>query len=572
MTKAILLVLFLPASLCCFSQTAVRFDIVITEIMADPSPAVGLPNAEFIEIKNVSSIPINLAGWRLSDATGTATITNSFLLQPDSVAILCANSNVAAFSAFGRTVGVSSFPSLDNDGEMLTLRSPQNRTIHSLSYTTEWYANEAKKEGGWTLEMIDPRNPCAGKSNWKASVNNLGGTPGKPNSVNGVNTDEAPPQLKRSFTLDSVNLVLLFNEPLDSLSAASAARYNLPGFVVSSATPLPPLFQTVQLKLASPLQAGAVYTITLNGITDCKGNAIGAYNKTKIGLPQVPLAGDVVVNEILFNPSSGGSDYVEFYNKSSKVIDVSQLYLANRGSNGTVASLKKITEQPYYLFPEDYLVVTEDMDWLRRTYHVKNEEALLQLSSLPSFPDDEGKVVLVHLNGAILDEVAYEDDWHFGLIDNKEGIALERIEPSATSQNKDNWHSAASGAGYGTPTYQNSQFKKTEDVQATINVSPKSFSPDNDGRDDVATIHYQVEEAGYVANVIIFDAGGRIVRHLVKNDLLQLKGSWNWDGLGENRAKLPVGHYIVFAEIFNLQGKKKSFINAIVLVRPLSEP
>ncbi|RYZ26430.1 MAG: hypothetical protein EOO10_15585, partial [Chitinophagaceae bacterium] len=181
-----------------------------------------------------------------------------------------------------------------------------------------------------------------------------------------------------------------------------------------------------------------------------------------------------------------------------------------------------------------------------------------------------GTVVLIDLNGDVIDEVNYDDDWHFGLIDNADGVALERVDPSSPSQNKTNWHSAATAVGYGTATYQNSQFKKKEDIQATIEVIPKIFSPDNDGRDDITTINYKVEDAGYVANVIIFDASGRIVRQLVRNDLLQLKGSWNWDGLGENRNKLPIGTYIVFTEIFNLQGKKKSFKNSVVLARQLN--
>jgi hypothetical protein len=570
MTKAKLLLLVLIASIPSYAQIANRYNVVITEIMADPTPVVGLPNAEFIEIKNVSTTPFNLNGWRLSDATGTATISTSFVLQPDSMVIVCANSNVAAFAVFGRTIGVVSFPSLDNDGDVLTLRSPQNRVIHSVSYSTEWYANEAKKEGGWTLEIIDPKNPCTGKTNWKASTNNLGGTPGKINSVNGVIIDDVPPQLKRAYTTDSVTIILVFDESLDSSLAALVNHYSLPGFAITASIPVAPSFQTVQLKLATPLPISSIYTITVNAVTDCKGNAVGAYNKAKVGLPQVSVANDVVVNEILFNPKSGGSDYVEFYNKSNKVVDASNLYIANKTSSGLVSSLKKLSEEPFYLFPGDYVVVTEDADNVKRSYLVKNEDALLNLSSLPSFPDDKGTVVLINLNGDIIDEVVYENGWHFGLIDNDEGVALERVDPAAASQNKGNWHSAASGVGYGTPTYQNSQFKKMEDITATVEVLPKIFSPDNDGRDDLATISYKVDEAGFVANVIIFDANGRLVRHLVKNDLLQLKGSWNWDGLGENRKKLPIGTYIVFTEVFNLQGKKKNFKNTVILARPLN--
>lgn len=570
MAKTKLLAFLLVMGLGVKAQVAARYDVVITEIMADPTPVVGLPNAEYLEIKNVSSTTFNLSGWRLSDATGTATVSTSFTIQPDSVVILCANANVAAFSIYGRTIGVASFPSLDNDGDVLTLRSPQGRLVHSVAYNTDWYGNEAKKEGGWSLEMIDTKNPCGGKDNWKASANNLGGTPGKTNSVNGVNADATPPQLKRAYAVDSVNVVLVFNEALDSASGAVAAAYSLNGIAVASAVTVAPQFNTVQLKLATPLQPSTVYTLTASNVTDCKGNAIGAYNKTRIGLPQTPAANDAVVNEILFNPKTPGSDYVEIYNRSKKIIDASKLYLANRSSSGTATSLKKLSEEPFYLFPEDHLVATDDAAVLKQQYLVKNEDALLQLSSLPSYPDDKGTVVLIDLNGTVVDEVAYDKDWQFGLIDNADGVALERIDPDAPSQNKSNWHSAAASVGYGTPTYKNSQYKLAEDVKATAEVSPKIFSPDNDGRDDIATIAYKVNEPGYVANVFIFDAAGRLVRQLVKNELLGLKGSWTWDGLGESRTKLPIGTYVVFTEIFNLQGKKKSFKQAVVLARPLN--
>jgi hypothetical protein len=567
MTKIKLLALALLAGHYSPAQVPNRYDIVITEIMADPSPAVGLPNAEYIEIRNVSTTAFNISGWKLSDATTTATVSSSFLLQPDSSLILCANSNVAALSVYGRTIGIPSFPSINNDGDVLTLRSPQNKVIHTVAYTSDWYQNEAKKEGGWSLEIIDPKNPCTGKDNWKASTNNLGGTPGKVNSVNSINTDATLPQLLRTFIVDSATVVLVFNEPLDSASGAAVSSYSLPGYTILSATTIAPQFQRVQLKLASSLLASTVYTISVTNVSDCKGNAIGAYNKARIGLPQTPGVEDVVINEILFNPKTPGSDYVELYNKSKKVIDASKLYIANKSSAGSVASLKKLADEPLCIFPGDYMVVTGDGDVLKQQYLVKNPDGLLPLSSLPSFPDDEGDVVLVDVNGTIVDEVRYKDDWHFALIDNKDGVALERIDPAGKSGDKNNWHSAASTVGFGTPTYKNSQYKLVDSVNAVIEVLPKIFSPDNDGTDDIATVSYKVEGSGYVANVTIFDGGGRIVKYLVRNALLGLSGKWNWDGLGERDQKLAIGTYIVFTEIFNLQGKRKAFKNVVVLAR-----
>jgi hypothetical protein len=274
-----------------------------------------------------------------------------------------------------------------------------------------------------------------------------------------------------------------------------------------------------------------------------------------------------VINEILFNPRPNEYDYVELYNRSNKIIDASLLYVANR-KDTAVSSLKKLSEKPHYIFPGDYIVVTEDVSSLQKAYLVRNTAALLSLSSLPSFPDDQGSVVLLNGEGNVVDEVTYSKDWHFGLITN-DGVALERIDPNAESQDKNNWHSAASTAGYGTPTYKNSQYKLADQVDAAIEISPKIFSPDNDGYEDLATISYQLSETGYVANVLIFDASGRLVRSLVKNALLGLKGNWKWDGLDEKRQRLPIGSYIIFTELFNLKGAKQQFKNVVVLAKRL---
>jgi hypothetical protein len=186
---------------------------------------------------------------------------------------------------------------------------------------------------------------------------------------------------------------------------------------------------------------------------------------------------------------------------------------------------------------------------------------------MPSYNDDKGDVIILNAQGSITDELQYDEKWHFKLIDNREGIALERIDYNAPTQQPDNWHSAATSVGYGTPTYKNSQYKINDGVQGEITVIPEIFSPDNDGVDDFATINYFFPSPGYVANITIFDAAGRIVRYLQHNALCGIKGNYRWDGLGEKNQKLSVGIYIIYTEIFNLEGKKKQFKNTTVLAR-----
>jgi hypothetical protein len=547
-----------------------RYDVVIDEIMADPSPQIGLPNNEWIELKNISTSPVNLQGWRIGDSGGQSGPMPNFILAPNSFVIVCTGSAVAALSVFGSTISVTSFPSLDNDGESLVLKAPSGQIIHAVTYSSSWYQNELKKEGGWTLEMIDTQNPCTGSSNWKASINTTGGTPGIINSIDAINNDQSAPQLKNAYTTDNTTIVLVFDEPLDSLAAATVSNYSIDGGIsFISAEPLSPLFNQVQLKTNNVLSPNTVYNITAGNVTDCKGNMIGINNKARVGLANDAATGDIVINEILFNPHSNAYDYAEFYNKGNKILDAAKLYIANRNSSAVISSITSLSTTPFYVFPGDYIVVTENADNLALNYLVQKPESVLTLNSLPSFPDDEGFVLLLNQQGAVVDEVNYSDDWHFKLIDNAEGVSLERVDADGSSQDAANWHSAASTAGYGTPGYKNSQFKNLQVIAATIKVTPKVFSPDNDGFNDIATIQYKINQPGFVANVTIFDATGRPIRNLVRNGTLSTSGYWNWDGLDDKGLKLPIGTYIIFTEIFNLQGKKDKFKNVVVLARKL---
>ena len=564
-----LTVVLLVWGLCVQAQTAGPYQVVIDEIMADPTPPVGLPNAEFIELRNVSTKAVNLNGWRIGDAGGFAGIAVNFILQPDSFVIICANSAAASFSAFGAVIGVSNFPSLDNDNDELYLRSKEGATIHAVAYNTSWYQNVVKNQGGWTLEMIDTRNPCGGFSNWSASIDLKGGSPGRKNSVDAVNADQQPPVLLNAFAIDSVNLVLRFDEPLDSAKAAVAGNYNISNGLggPQQASAVPPIFDKVQLRATVALAKNKVYSIIARNITDCSGNAIGAYNQAKLGRAAVADTFDIIINEILFNPKPDGADYVELYNRSNAIIDLKDSYIATRSSAGAISTPKQVSAFNRLLFPGEYLVVTDDGPAVKKQYLAKAPLAFAAIASMPSLPDDKGDVLLLNAHGKILDELSYDAHWHFKLINNDEGVALERIDYNKPTQDAANWHSAATSAGYGTPGYQNSQFRQDIAVQGSISINPVVFSPDNDGFDDFLTISYQFPDPGYVCNITVFDAAGRPVQYVIRNSLCSQQGTFRWDGLGQQNNKLPVGVYVVVTEVFNLQGKTKRFKQAVTLAR-----
>jgi hypothetical protein len=179
------------------------------------------------------------------------------------------------------------------------------------------------------------------------------------------------------------------------------------------------------------------------------------------------------------------------------------------------------------------------------------------MSTLPSLPDDRGDLIIFNQQGKTVDEVKYDEGWHFPLLHNKEGIALERIDPGKPTQSKDNWTSASSASGYGTPTYRNSQYKETGNSNGTISVVPLLFSPDNDGLDDFCFIHYEMNGPNY----------GRLLRRLYNSATLSQRGDLRWDGLGEGGRSLSAGIYVIYTEVFNLEGKSKRFKNVVTLAK-----
>ena len=532
-----------------YYYTPQPFDLVIDEIMADPSPQVQLPNNEWIELKNTTNMPINLQGWRLGKSTGESGPMSAYVLKPDSFVVVCTGSAVAVMNPYGPVISVTAFPSLSNDADKIYLRASQGMIVHTVSYTDDWYKNELKKEGGWSLEMIDTHNPCTGTDNWKASTGENGGTPAKKNTADAVNPDTKLSKLIRAFAPDSIHAILIFDEPLDSLSAANPAAYTISDGIGNAvnALPLSFSFDHVLLQLPTALARNKIYTVTATAVNDCSGNAVGMSHTARAGLYEPIDSLSMVVNEILFNPKPGGTDYAEFYNRSKKIFNLKNAFIANRNSTGIISSVTRFTNEDYLFFPGDYMVVTADPVIVQRDYFSPDPYAFLRVSSMPSFNDDAGDIVLLNEQGMIIDELVYSEKWHFPLITEPEGVSLERINPGAETVQK-NFHSAATDVGYGTPGYKNSQYRSDEAAAGTIKITPEIISPDNDGRDDFATIQYEFPEPGYVANISIFDGSGRLVRNLERSALCGIKGFYRWDGLGEKQQRLASGIYIIYAE------------------------
>ena len=533
------------------------FDIVIDEIMADPKPQVGLPEAEWVELKNTTNYSIDLNGWKIGKEGKLSKACPHFDLGPDSFVILCKPSNADLLSTYGKVISLTNFPVLKNNADTIFIASPDNKIIHGVNYTTDWYQDVRKSKGGWSLEMINSNMGCIGESNWRASLDNSGGTPGRKNSVESKYIELSALEILTAFAKDATTIILQFNKSVDSLQSCDINNYKLSdGLSIKGISVLPPLFNTVELKITTPLIINKIYTLSVKNIRDCTGTVIDVNSVLPFGLADTPDTRDIVINEILFHPHAGGSEYLELYNHSEKLIDLKNIFVATRNKSNKITGKYAVSESNNLFYPHTFILLARDTNAVLHEYNTLNRKSFLQDEQLPKMPNDTGNIIVLNKRDLIVDEVAYSEKWHFSLLTNTEGISLERKNYSGPSD-ASNFHSASSSVGYGTPGYKNSQQEDSLSVDINIKITPEVISPDNDGTDDYALISYQLPHNGYLASISIYDIQGRPVRLLQKNALTGTNGEYIWDGYGENKKKLEMGPYIILTELIDTANGKR---------------
>ncbi len=106
-------------------------DIVISELMSDPNPPVGLPDTEYLELFNNTNKTISLKDWTLSDGVSTVTFSDQ-LFFPQSYLLCYDPQSGANFGVFNTIEGP--IPSLNNGGDAIVLRDNNGIVIDSVAY------------------------------------------------------------------------------------------------------------------------------------------------------------------------------------------------------------------------------------------------------------------------------------------------------------------------------------------------------------------------------------------------------------------------------------------------------
>lgn len=548
--KAFRFLIFFHVLILSFSSVGYANDIIINEIMANPKEGK-LPNYEYVELFNNGHTVMNLADITLQVNQQAANLSN-FLLAPQQFVILCSIDAEHVLSTFGNTLAIPKWPTLNNTGASIRILR-NGFLIDEVHYKENWHTNSTKRNGGWSLERINPDWLCNISANWSSSVATRGGTPGAPNSIYNKQT---VPIIEIVHALISENKIhLKFNIDRTQLPELKPSDFRLnEGKLKPSFVHWNPNLDTIILTFEQPLEKNKLYMLDTHPLEIC-GQPIRVPNFPIF--EQSPLSFNaVIINEVLFNPKDGGHDFVEIYNQNDIPINLQNWRLGNRLLSST----------PLLLEPKQFFVFTIDKEKLSAYYPNTWSDRVVQLVSLPAYPNQQG-VVTLYSPEFLMDSVYYHADMHSNWIKNSKGISLERKSYENESNLPGNFGSASTLDGGATPGYKNSTIVDNFSDKNFFQLSSSTFSPDGDFFEDELEIEYKLNETNHMVNLNIYNEKGILIKRLKRNESIGAVGKITWDGLDENGQHAMAGHYILWAELHTDKGYRKVYKSAFVLIR-----
>ncbi|NME67277.1 lamin tail domain-containing protein [Flammeovirga aprica JL-4] len=524
--------------------------LLITELMIDHSPINKMPDSEYIEVYNNSDLRINMDKCIMLVDGDTVRLPDNWIF-PRNYAVLVPSGNKSLFDSLGiPSVGVSSWENLLNESGEVALVNEEDEMIHSISYTLDYYHDQLKEEGGWSIEMRDLLSPCVGVENWQASENENGGTPGVKNSIEETVIDHQVPILEYAFVQEEENKVVLnFSEVI---ALTSQTEIILDDEKI--------LFDKVSLKgkqLTIDLAFDIFYQeVSISTITDCSGNLNSTLMTSEILYPS--LNEDVHLSEVLYDPSVLNTDFLEVYFnvKAGEYINLKE-WSIGRVREGVIEQMVALSKVDDYLFSSCFMVFTKEQEKLLSFYPKIKKEDIREIN-LPSFPNEEGNVVLLY-KGEVHESYDYSEKHHQAFLNNTEDISLERIDFTVSSSNPNNWTSATESSGFATPTFINSRIvnhELNEGAGESLVFSSTLITTNGDGVDDYLKIENNSSSPLRILRMEIYDIHGRVIYPWLSNYELSSRDFVKWDGVDQEGRRV-MGKFLVYYQLVDHNGNQQ---------------
>ncbi len=546
--------------------------IVINEIMYAPSDA----SNEWFELFNTGDTVVNLHNWKWKDATSTLrTITSQNLYIGANGYIIICQDSVKFKIQFPGLSGIhieTSWSTLNNTGDNLILINAENIREDSVSFQTSWGGNS----GGYSLEKINPSGLSNDPADWGTSADPYRATPDRQNSIT--------PKLY-DLILKTFNITPLFPSSGENLNFEfiikntglnTAENFHLNIYRDINFDSIPDDNELLNSKSYSSLNHGdsILYNYSVQNIDTGLKQYIA-----KIFYPQdndttnnkllrrifvssqAGVGGGLVINEIMYDPFSNQSEWIELLNASGQIINLKSWKYKEASSS------VNLSVNDLFLRPGDYFILAHDSTIYNSFGYLKMQEAnrTIKFSTGINLNNSgEGISVTDSVNN-VIDAVNYSPGWNNPELTYTKGISLERINPAFNSNDENNWSSSANILG-GTPGLQNSIFTKNINSNSAVSVIPNPFSPDGDGLEDFTLIKYKLKVVFAQMRVRVYDIKGRLVRTLSNNQLTSGEGTIIFNGLDDDNRKLRIGIYFLIIEAIDDRGGTINIVKAPVVI------
>jgi len=259
--------------------------------------------------------------------------------------------------------------------------------------------------------------------------------------------------------------------------------------------------------------------------------------------------GDLLINEIMYDPLTISCEWLELYNNSGKYINLNG-WKASVGSS----NYNLFADCHFYLKPGAYLILAADTTIYNRFGYLQAVDSSRRIvfSSSLSLSNSGATIKITDVLKNTIDSVAYSPKWNNSNVSDTKGYSLERITWTLPTIQPSNWSTCANPLG-GTPGLKNSIYVQNN-LQTSLSISPNPFSPDGDGFEDFTIIKYKLKANTAQVRVKIYDVKGRVVRSLLNNQFSGSESQIIFDGKNESGEKLRIGIYICYLEAVDDQG------------------
>ncbi len=446
--------------------------VIVSEIMYNPSGDA----PEYIEIKNTTSTPYDMALWEVtggirytfpdfdpSDPQASFFRNKERLLissvSPDELrAAYDIPDDVRVFGPWEGEMGedgerLSGF--LSNQGERLTIKDKNGSVYSSVRYSDGGLWSVAADGAGHSLHVINEYHRVDDFRNWKASVN-AGGSPGAPE-----------PETESSLHLSEVWFDAEGKLAWVEIHNAGAEAVNVDGATIRTEADLSDVpaedLAKVSAAISGMVPAGGYLAVDValeadddTGlyVADAAGNVLSSHRFSNAitetsyqvypaastewyggsaasrGEANDPVLTDsVVINEIMFDPIGGNhGEFIELYNRSTETVDL--------GGWELEAAVDYVFPAGTELAPDSYIVVASDVTWFKSIYG----EGVNVLGDFDGRLSNVGDLIRL-IDGAnnLADHVDYGVGGDWPTLADDLGASMELVHPDMDNNRASAW-------------------------------------------------------------------------------------------------------------------------------------